>query len=50
MPQLGGPYWSDEEEGKRAKWKLATVIALTLGTTGVRYDPHVPSLLANMLV
>ena len=34
--QLGGPYWSDPEEGGKARWQLAGVVALTLGTTGVR--------------
>jgi hypothetical protein len=34
--QLGGPYWSDPEEGSKARWQLAGVVALTLGTTGVR--------------
>lgn len=34
--QLGAPYWSDPEEGSKARWQLAGVVALTLGTTGVR--------------
>ena len=34
--QLGAPYWSDPEEGGKARWQLAGVVALTLGTTGVR--------------
>lgn len=34
--QLGTPYWSDPEEGGKARWHLAGVVALTLGTTGVR--------------
>ena len=34
--QLTLPYWFDEEAGGRARWRLATVVALTLGTTGVR--------------
>lgn len=34
--QLGLPYWSAEGEGGKARWKLAGVLALTLGTTGVR--------------
>ncbi|CAL8470471.1 g10013 [Coccomyxa elongata] len=33
--KLGTPYWSDPEEGGRARWQLAGVVALTLGTTGV---------------
>lgn len=31
------PYWLDDETNDRAKLKLAGVVALTLGTTGVRY-------------
>ena len=34
--QLGVPYWQDPEEGKKARWALAGVVALTLGQTGVR--------------
>lgn len=34
--QLGVPFWIDEEEGGRARWRLALVVGLTLGTTGVR--------------
>ncbi len=30
------PYWLDDETNNRAKIKLAGVVALTLGTTGVR--------------
>ena len=36
LEQLGLPYWTSEEEGVKARWKLAGVAALTLGTTGVR--------------
>jgi hypothetical protein len=35
-PQLALPYWTDAEEGSSARWRLAAVLALTLGTTGVR--------------
>lgn len=35
--QLGVPYWQDPVEGKKARWALAGVIALTLGQTGVRW-------------
>ncbi|CAL5224458.1 g7149 [Coccomyxa viridis] len=35
LVQLGVPYWQDPEEGKKARWALAGVIALTLGQTGV---------------
>ena len=31
--------WSDPEEGGKARWQLAGVVALTLGTTGVRSVP-----------
>ena len=34
--QLGVPYWQDPVEGKKARWGLAGVVALTLGQTGVR--------------
>lgn len=34
--QLGMPYWGPDGGGAKAKWKLAGVLALTLGTTGVR--------------
>ena len=33
--QLAKPYWTDPETGSSARWKLATVVGLTLGTTGV---------------
>ncbi|KAK9814036.1 hypothetical protein WJX73_009771 [Symbiochloris irregularis] len=33
--KLVKPYWSDPEAGKSARWRLAAVVALTLGTTGV---------------
>ena len=36
VTQLTMPYWLDSEAGGRARWRLATVVALTLGTTGVR--------------
>lgn len=36
MLQLGLPYWKSEDAGGKARWKLAGVFALTLGTTGVR--------------
>jgi hypothetical protein len=35
--QLVLPYWTDSEERNSARWKLAGVFALTLGTTGVRW-------------
>lgn len=38
--QLGLPYWSAEGVGRKARWKLAGVFALTLGTTGVRSFPE----------
>lgn len=35
-PQLALPYWTESgEEHTRARWRLAGVLALTLGTTGV---------------
>ncbi|KAK9830575.1 hypothetical protein WJX81_000349 [Elliptochloris bilobata] len=35
MVKLTMPYWLDSEAGGKARWRLATVVALTLGTTGV---------------
>lgn len=35
--QLALPYWMESEERMSARWKLAGVFALTLGTTGVRW-------------
>ena len=35
LPQLAKPYWTDAETGPSARWKLATVVGLTLATTGV---------------
>ena len=35
--QLLWPYWTESDERVRARWKLAGVFALTLGTTGVRW-------------
>lgn len=34
--QLALPYWLESDERVSARWKLAGVVALTLGTTGVR--------------
>ena len=34
--QLTLPYWTKSEDATKAKWKLAGVVLLTLGTTGVR--------------
>lgn len=34
--QLALPYWMESEDRVSARWKLAGVFALTLGTTGVR--------------
>lgn len=34
-PQLALPYWTESDERVSARWKLAGVFALTLGTTGV---------------
>lgn len=34
--QLALPYWTESDERVSARWKLAGVFALTLGTTGVR--------------
>ena len=34
--QLALPYWTDPEQKGRARWRLAAVVALTVGTTGVR--------------
>jgi hypothetical protein len=34
--QLVLPYWMESEDRSSARWKLAGVFALTLGTTGVR--------------
>jgi len=34
--QLTIPYWTKSEDATKAKWKLAGVVLLTLGTTGVR--------------
>ena len=39
--QLTMPYWLEDDSNKSAKVKLAGVVALTLGTTGVRCDPMV---------
>ena len=36
-PQLALPYWTESDERVSARWKLAGVFALTLGTTGVRW-------------
>lgn len=38
-PQLLWPYWTESDERVKARWKLAGVFALTLGTTGVRSAP-----------
>lgn len=35
-PQLAAPYWSDPAVATKARWRLAAVVGLTLGTTGVR--------------
>lgn len=32
------PYWTESDERSSARWKLAGVFALTLGTTGVRCE------------
>ena len=37
MTQLAMPYWIEDDSNKSAKMKLAGVVALTLGTTGVRW-------------
>ena len=34
--QLTLPYWTKSEDATKARWKLAGVVLLTLGTTGVR--------------
>lgn len=34
--QLALPYWTESDDRNSARWKLAGVVALTLGTTGVR--------------
>lgn len=34
--QLTLPYWTKSEDASKARWKLAGVVLLTLGTTGVR--------------
>ena len=34
--QLAAPYWSDPAVANKARWRLAAVVGLTLGTTGVR--------------
>jgi len=38
------PYWLEDDSNKSAKVKLAGVVALTLGTTGVRCNatPCIP--------
>ena len=43
------PYWVDPEAGGRARWRLATVVALTLGTTGVRCRTPLHSCLGLLL-
>ncbi|KAK9820926.1 hypothetical protein WJX74_009117 [Apatococcus lobatus] len=35
LRQLAVPYWKDSEVASQARWRLAGVVALTLGTTGV---------------
>jgi len=44
LPQLSMPYWLEDDSNKSAKVKLAGVVALTLGTTGVRCNatPCIP--------
>lgn len=37
--QLTLPYWTKSEDATKARWKLAGVVLLTLGTTGVRQVP-----------
>ena len=39
--QLTMPYWQDTETNNGARMKLAGVVALTLGTTGVRCMHHI---------
>ncbi len=39
--QLTLPYWTKSEDATKAKWKLAGVVLLTLGTTGVRQAQHI---------
>eukprot|EP00887_Chlorella_sp_A99_P002377 scaffold10.g2377.t1 len=36
LQKLSLPYWTEAEEAGAARWKLAGVVALTLGTTAVR--------------
>lgn len=36
MSQLVLPYWMESSEKVQARWKLARVLGLTLGTTGIR--------------
>lgn len=38
------PYWIEDDSNKSAKVKLAGVVALTLGTTGVRHVAPKPLL------
>jgi hypothetical protein len=49
--QLALPYWMESEERNSARWKLAGVVALTLGTTGVRcgHEPAMHILFATPL-
>jgi hypothetical protein len=35
LSKLALPYWQDSDEGAQARWRLAGLLALTLGTTGV---------------
>jgi ABC-type uncharacterized transport system fused permease/ATPase subunit len=53
--QLTMPYWQDTETNNGARMKLAGVVALTLGTTGVRCIAgrsacHIVTRLFNLLL
>ncbi len=42
------PYWLEDDSNKSAKVKLAGVVALTLGTTGVRCRPIAPPMIWSL--